>query len=324
MESKDSNQVISLFSSDIHPMIHQRKIKSASLSIDKLSSEYFSDKNEVKKENIIDNPKPEYKENPDVSIVKVIEKGNILLNSNSYGFKGRSPYVPNTNTRPKVTNSTTNNNTNNPKMNSNQTIINGFIFTELKDKVFEYRCSVCNFVAHANGELHKHLTISKHFIFPKKNKKNKSKNFRKQENRLNQTFMFSMNKPKKYFDKKLVCKHCSKRFESNYALNSHLNAHKYKCDVCYKLFNNIEDLLEHKHNMEDKCNFNSPLKKKSNKYYKEPKNKIEIDDWEDVLSNKKEKKKENKKSELGESYAFIEDNDENLDFNRMVKITDGI
>ena len=323
MESKETNSVLSLFSSDNQPIIHQRRIKSASLLLDKISSEYFSDKNELKGENIIDMPNIECKENPDVPIVEVIEKGNLLLNSNSYGFKGRSPYVSNTNTRPKGTNSNTNNN-NNSKMNSNQKIINGFIFTELKDKVFEYRCSVCNFVAHANGELHKHLTMNNHFILPKKNKKNKSKNYHKQENRLNQTFMFSMNKPKKYFEKKIVCKHCSKRFESNYALNSHLNAHKYKCDVCYKLFNNREDLLEHKHNMEDKCHFNSPLKKKSNKYYKEPKNKIEIDDWEDMLSNKKEKKKENKKNELGESYAFIEDNDENLDFNRMVKITDGI
>ena len=323
MESKETNSVLSLFSSDNQPIIHQRRIKSASLLLDKISSEYFSDKNELKGENIINMPNIECKENPDVPIVKVIEKGNLLLNSNSYGFKGRSPYVSNTNTRPKGTNSNTNN-TNNSKMNSNQKIINGFIFTELKDKVFEYRCSVCNFVAHANGELHKHLTMNNHFILPKKNKKNKSKNYHKQENRLNQTFMFSMNKPKKYFEKKIVCKHCSKRFESNYALNSHLNAHKYKCDVCYKLFNNREDLLEHKHNMEDKCHFNSPLKKKSIKYYKEPKNKIEIDDWEDVLTNKKEKKKENKKNELGESYAFIEDNDENLDFNRMVKITDGI
>ena len=196
----------------------------------------------------------------------------------------------------------------------------------MKDKVFEYRCSVCNFVANSNTELRKHLTLSKHYIFPKKNKKgNKSKNFHKQENRLNQTFIFSMNKPKKYFEKKIVCKHCSKRFESNYALNSHLNAHKYKCDVCYKLFNNREDLLEHKHNMEDRCNYNSPSKKKSNKYYKEPKNKIEIDDWEDVMSNKKEKRKDNKKdNEIGESYVFIEDNIENIDFNRMVKINDGI
>ena len=324
MESKETNSVLSLFSSDNQPIIHQRRIKSASLLLDKISSEYFADKNELKGENIINMPNIECKENPDVPIVKVIEKGNILLNSNSYGFKGRSPYVSNANTRPKVTNSNTNN-TNNSKMNSNQKIINGFIFTELKDKVFEYRCSVCNFVAHANGELHKHLAISKHFIFPKKNKKNKSKNFHKQENRLNQTFMFSVNKPKKYFEKKLVCKHCSKRFESNYALNSHLNAHKYKCDVCYKLFNNREDLLEHKHNMEDKCNFNSPLKKKSNKYYKEPKNKIEIDDWEDVMSNKKEKRKDNKKdNEIGESYVFIEDNIENIDFNIMVKINDGI
>ena len=320
---KESHAEISLLSSDIHPIIHQRKIKSGPIPIEKLSLENFSNKNEVKEENIINIPTFEYKANPDIPIVKVIEKGNLLLNSNSYGFKGRSPYAANTNVRPKVTNNNITNN-NNSKMNSNQKIINGFIFTELKDKVFEYRCSVCNFVAHANGELHKHLTISKHYILPKKSKKNKPKNFHRQENRLNQTFMFSMNKPKKYLEKKLICKHCSKRFESNYALNSHLNAHKYKCDVCYKLFNNREDLLEHKHNMEDKCNFNSPLKKKSNKYYKEQKNKIEIDDWEEVMSNKKEKKKENKKNELGESYAFIEDNDENLDFNRMVKITDGI
>ena len=77
--------------------------------------------------------------------------------------------------------------------------------------------------------------------------------------------------------------------------------------------------------MEDRCNYNSPSKKKSNKYYKEPKNKIEIDDWEDVMSNKKEKRKDNKKdNEIGESYVFIEDNIENIDFNRMVKINDGI
>ena len=201
MESKETNSVLSLFSSDNQPIIHQRRIKSASLLLDKISSEYFPDKNELKGENIIDMPNIECKENPDVPIVKVIEKGNLLLNSNSYGFKGRSPYVSNANTRPKGTNSNTNN-TNNSKMNSNQKIINGFIFTELKDKVFEYRCSVCNFVAHANGELHKHLTMHNHFILPKKNKKNKSKNYHKQENRLNQTFMFSMNKPKKYLEKK--------------------------------------------------------------------------------------------------------------------------
>ena len=285
---KESHAELSLFSSFIHPIIHQRNIKSTPELTNKLSLDYFFDKNETRDEN---NTSNEFKANLDESDVKTIGNGNMLLNSNIYGFKGRSPYVINTNIYPKVSNNNANN-INNPKINPNQKIINGFIFTELKDKVFEYRCSVCNFVANSNTELRKHLTLSKHYIFPKKNKKgNKSKNFHKQEN----------------------------------ALNSHLNAHKYKCDVCYKLFNNREDLLEHKHNMEDRCNYNSPSKKKSNKYYKEPKNKIEIDDWEDVMSNKKEKRKDNKKdNEIGESYVFIEDNIENIDFNRMVKINDGI
>ena len=110
------------------------------------------------------------------------ERNGMFLNSNTYGFKGRSPYVINTNIYPKVSNNNTNN-INNSKINPSQKIINGFIFTELKDKVFEYRCSVCNFVANSNTELRKHLTLSKHYIFPKKNKKgNKSKNFHKQEN----------------------------------------------------------------------------------------------------------------------------------------------
>ena len=78
MESKETNSVLSLFSSDNQPIIHQRRIKSASLLLDKISSEYFSDKNELKGENIIDMPNIECKENPDVPIVKVIEKGNLL------------------------------------------------------------------------------------------------------------------------------------------------------------------------------------------------------------------------------------------------------
>ena len=87
--------------------------------------------------------------------------------------------------------------------------------------------------------------------------------------------------------------------------------------------------MEHKHIVEERENeINSPVKKKRNKFFKEKfkleKNKIEIDDWEEASSSKKEKKKENKKNEFGESYAFIEGNDENIDFNRMIKINDGI
>ena len=53
MESKETNSVLSLFSSDNQPIIHQRRIKSASLLLDKISSEYFPDKNELKGENIL-------------------------------------------------------------------------------------------------------------------------------------------------------------------------------------------------------------------------------------------------------------------------------
>ena len=322
---KDNISILSLFSSNSLPNIHQRRIKSDPKHLTK----------EISFQNTLNDSFHEY--NPEIKPKETENK--ILLNTNSYGFKGRSPYVSSSNVNIKNINNISLNRTQNDIFdfdsiendndNSNQRIINGFIFTELKDKVFEYRCSVCNFVTHSNNELYKHLAENNHFIVPKKHKKNKAKAFHKQENnRLNQTFMFSINKPKKYSDKKIICKHCFKRFESNYALNSHLNAHKYKCDICYKLFNNKEDLMEHKHIVEERENeINSPVKKKRNKFFKEKfkmeKNKIEIDDWEEASSSKKENKKESKKNEFGESYAFIEGNDENIDFNRMIKINDG-
>ena len=319
---KENTSVLSLFASENPPNTCQRRVKSDPMPVSNFSLQYFSDKN------ILDEPLPE--NSRQINSTENPNKG--ILSTNSYGFKGRSPYASSSNSSIKNMNNDTFNSINDDifstssSNNSNEKIINGFIFTELKDKVLEYRCSVCNFVTNSNSELHKHLAINKHFIFPKKYKKNnKAKVFHKQENnRLNQTFMYSVNKPKKYSDKKIICKHCYKRFESNYALNSHLNAHKFKCDVCYKLFNNKEDLLEHIHNVEERQDeIHSPIKKKRNRYYKEEKNKIEIDDWEEVSSNKKEKKKEKKKDEIGESYAFIED-DDNLDFNKMVKISDGI
>ena len=324
---KEITSLFSLFSLDDNLNIHPRRVKSDPIPVSNFSFDYFHDNNKLNE------PSPDIKHipdvNPDIKSNENSNNTNVLLSNNSYGFKGRSPYVSSSNNNINNTFKKTFNNNiinNEHKIISKQKIINGFIFTELKDKVFEYRCSVCNFIAHDNGELHKHLAINKHFILPKKYKKNnKPKPYHKTDNnRLNQTFMFSMNKPKKYFDKKIICKHCSKRFESNYSLNSHLNAHKYKCDICFKLFNNKEDLLEHNHDLEvrDK-EMDSPIKKKRNKFYKE-KNKIEIDDWEEVQSNKKEKRKESKKSELGESYVFIEENDENIDFNRMVKINDEI
>ena len=291
---KDTSSILSLFASNSLPNIHERRIKSDPKQLTNLSFK-----------NTLNESVHEY--NPEAKVNET--QNEILLSTNTYGFKGRSPYVSSSNANIKNINNISLNrthndifdfdNTDNDNDNSNQRIINGFIFTELKDKVFEYRCSVCNFIAHSNSELYKHLAENKHFILPKKHKKNKAKVFHKQENnRLNQTFMFSM-------------------------------THKYKCDICYKLFNNKEDLMEHKHIMEERNNeINSPVKKKRNKFFKEKfkveKNKIEIDDWEEASSSKKEKKKENKKNEFGESYAFIEGNDENIDFNRMIKINDGI
>ena len=266
-----------------------------------------------------------------------------FLNFNIYGFKGRSPYAsPNVNniinnnsSNLKSTNTKNNNNNNNNKTqkinqkqsqnNKNQKRNEAALITQLKDKVLEYRCSVCNFVATESEELHKHLTIKKHYTFPKKVKKFKNKKFFYNDNKINQTFIYTMTKIKKNnYEKKIFCRHCGKKFESMHGLNAHLNAHKYKCEICYRLFNSKEELMRHR-NSELVYNKkpNSFFKKKE---YKSPgkKTKTEIDDWEEISSNKKEKWESNEeinKFESEQSYAFIEDNDENYDFNKMVKIS---
>lgn len=271
-----------------------------------------------------------------------------FFNSNFYGFKGRSPYAtPNlnniVNNSININNNIKNNNKNNAKNNTKNDIIGKVnainknqkrgdtaLITQLKDKILEYRCSVCNFIATENEELHKHLVLKKHFTFPKKMKKlKKPKIFFKIENKNNQSFMYSISKSfnhKKIFDKKIICRYCSKKFDSIYSLNCHLNAHNYRCDNCYKLFNNKEDLIKHnemeliysfkKINLNKKKEFKSPGKKV----------KMEIDDWEEISSNKKERwesdEELSKNNDIEQSYAFIEDSDDNFDFNKMVKIND--
>ena len=281
-----------------------------------------------------------------------------IPNTNFYGFKGRSPYVNInqnsnnnlnynnkiiTNDKKSIKNNINISNINSSILNQNEgpQRINGFILSELKDKVLDYRCSVCDFVCFERDELRKHLAIKKHFTFPRKLKKGKkhivkNKNFYKNENKNNQSYyMYTLMKQnKKNYDKKLVCRHCSKKFDSKYALNSHLNAHKFKCDICYKLFNNKEDLINHKHSekISQECFESLYDIKKSNKHmkkeYKSPTKKMEIDDWEDVSSNKKDKWESddeiNKNDDFEKSYAFIEDSDENFDFNKMVKVNDNI
>ena len=286
-----------------------------------------------------------------------------FLNFNIYGFKGRSPYAsPNLNNiinnnpnNVKSINVSKNSNNNktqkiNQKQNQNQNNKNQIgknqnnktqnnknqkkneaaLITQLKDKVLEYRCSVCNFVTNENEELHKHLTIKKHYTFPKKAKKFKNKKlFYKNENKINQTFIYSMTKIKKNnYDNRIFCRHCGKKFESKHGLNAHLNAHKYKCEKCYRLFNSKEELMRH-HNCEliyNNKKTNTIFYK--NKEYKSPgkkKTKMEIDEWDEISSNKKEKwesDEEINKYDFEQSYAFIEEDDENYDFNKMVKIND--
>ena len=52
---------------------------------------------------------------------------------------------------------------------------------------------------------------------------------------------------------------------------------------------------------------------------------LENVEWEDIISNKMDKwesDEEIKKNDFEQSYAFIEDNDDNYDFNKMVKVND--
>ena len=277
-----------------------------------------------------------------------------FFNSTFYGFKGRSPYaspnlnnIINTSTNMNMNNNIIKNNIKNNKnivknvikndnnnsrkmnqINKNKKMGEVALITQLKDKILEYRCSLCNFVTTENEELHKHLALKKHFTFPKKLKKmKKAKIFYKYENKNNQTFMYSIAKSynnKKNYEKKIICRHCSKKFDSIHGLNCHLNAHKYRCDYCYKLFNNKEDLMKH-NEMEllfnyKKLNINKRRENKS----PGKKVKLEIDDWEEISSNKKERwesdEEFNKNNDFEQSYVFLEDSDDNFDFNKMVKI----
>ena len=236
MNSKETQELyktentteLSLLAKEFIPTFIQRRVKSEPIPVSNFSFQYSNDKNKVNNSHNDDNANKKAQNTPEL---KTEYNPNIILSANSYGFKGRSPYASSAsvNSINKINNTNINSSNNTQKNDSNQRIINGFIFTELKDKVFEYRCSVCNYIAHDNTELHKHLVSKRHFIFPRKNKKpKKPKMFHKSEQRLNQTFMYSLNKSNKFFEKKLICQHCSKKFESNYALNSHLNAHKFK------------------------------------------------------------------------------------------------
>ena len=263
-----------------------------------------------------------------------------FLNSNFFGFKGRSPYsIPNFNNM--INNNVNINKKNNnvKKENNKSNKINPknnpsavtksqkknetALVTQLKDKILEYRCSVCNFVANEYDELHKHLIIKKHLILKKTTKGKKKKYFYKKENKLNQTLMYPSKINKKIIANKIVCRYCGKKFDSIYGLNAHLNAHKYKCEICNKLFNTKEELMKH-NDMESLYNLKKcDMYNKKNNGKSPKKEKMEIDDWEEISSNKKEKyesDEEINKNDFEQSYVFIGDNDENFDFNKMIRI----
>ena len=80
-------------------------------------------------------------------------------------------------------------------------------------------------------------------------------------------------------------------------------------------------------NMESLYKFNKINILNTNKDIKSSKKGTNLEnvEWEDIISNKMDKwesDEEIKKNDFEQSYAFIEDNDDNYDFNKMVKVND--
>ena len=309
---------------------------------DNSNGKYIKKDSNVSQGNIPNSQQKDYNKNKtnETSESNLINKqiSADFINKNIYGFKGRSPYA-NPNINNMIINYSNNNTGKNSKTNSNKSNKNNSktnlnygsksqkrnepaLVTQLKDKVLEYRCSICNFVATESEDLHKHLSLKKHYTLPKKIKKGKkAKIFFKSSNKLNQTFIYSMCRINK---KNYFCKFCTKKFDSALGLNAHLNAHRYKCDFCHKLFNSKDDLIRHNHNSEFYYE-NKKINIYKKKVYKSPGKRIktEIDDWEEISSNKKEKwdsEEETSKYDFEQSYTFLGDNEDNFDFNKMIKI----
>ena len=191
--------------------------------------------------------------------------------------------------------------------------------TQLKDEFLKYRCTKCGFLSTESDEFHKHLSFKQHFFVPK-NIKNKKMNIY-YNNKTNQTFIPKMRK-KCYF-----CKYCGKRFDSKITLYAHLKAHRCNCAICLRLFNSKEGLPNHNYNHNRGFNHGN---KKNNLYKKnknkssENKNKTEVDDSHRKMSSNKKVKWENDDvndiNDFEQTYAFVEDSEDNFDFNKMVKI----
>ena len=116
-------------------------------------------------------------------------------------------------------------------------------------------------------------------------------------------------KNKKHF----FCKFCGIKFDSTFALNIHLNAHRHICNIYNRLFNFQKGLKRFNHNNGYCC---ENLKKNPHKKYDNQRKKPQIN-----KAKGKNDEKINENNDFEESYAFIEDNEGNFDFNKMVKIS---
>ena len=171
-----------------------------------------------------------------------------------------------------------------------------------KNKLIKYRCSKCDFISTDSEEFNRHLSDNNHYSFPKKIIAN---NFYKINNRIN--FKYKKNK-KHYF-----CKYCGIKFDSSITLNIHLNAHRHNCDICNRLFGFQKSPMRCIHN---------------NGFYYENLKKYQFKKYDNQRKKPQFKKvkwkngeKINEDNDFEESYVFIEDSDDNFDFNKMIKIS---
>ena len=168
--------------------------------------------------------------------------------------------------------------------------------------LIKYRCSKCDFVTTESEEFNRHLSDNNHYSFPKEIIEN---NFYKLNNKTN--FMYKKNK------KHFFCKYCGLKFDSTFALNAHLNAHRHICSIYNRLFNFQKGSMRCNHN-NGFCYEN--LKKNPHKKYDNQRKKPQL-----KKAKWKNDEKINENNDFEESYAFIEDNEDNFDFNKMVKIS---
>ena len=172
----------------------------------------------------------------------------------------------------------------------------------ISKNLIKYRCCKCDFISLESEEFNRHLSEKNHYSFPKEILEN---NFYELNNKIN----FKYKKNKKHF----FCKYCGIKFDSTFELNAHLNAHRHICNIYNRIFNFKKGFKRYNHNNGFCC---ENLKKNQYKIYDNQRKKPQLN---------KEKLKIDEKigenNDFEESYAFIDDNEDNFDFNKMIKIS---